>query len=74
MALCNYCLLSAILHYLISGEVSSWPLGGHFTISVQAYTYTYSVLAPKKTTKKEKKKKGKSQQRKYSCCNFKVDN
>lgn len=52
-------MFSAILRYLILGEVSSWPRGGHFTVSVQAYTYTYSVLAPKKKKKKKKRKKKK---------------
>lgn len=56
MALCNCSMFSAILHYLILGEVSSWPLGGHFTASVQAYIYTYSMLAPKKKRKEKKKK------------------
>lgn len=53
MTLCNCSMFSAILHYLILGEVSLWPLGGHFTVSMQAYTKLHSVLAPKKTKKKK---------------------
>lgn len=58
MALCNCNMFATILPDVILGEVSSWPLGGHFAVySMQAYTYTCSVLAPKKTKKRKRAKK-----------------